>query len=76
MQVEGSEMPGFGTDTMVKAVRTQRVYDSKGVQIKIKADSVGIPDSSAVTDGHQFVHFEVGGNTPCVRFPVGDLASL
>jgi hypothetical protein len=62
---------GFGSDSMVRATKTMSVYSSEGKKIKIKAHSIGIPDSSAVDeDGHQHVHFEVGAMTPCVRFPV------
>jgi hypothetical protein len=61
---------GFGKDSMVKATKTLRVPNIDGNKIKIKANSVGIPDSSIVDEnGNQLVHFEVGGLTPCVSYP-------
>jgi hypothetical protein len=74
MQVEEAVAPGFDSETLVRATKTVRAFDSTGAKIKIRALTVGIPDSSRVDDGHQYIHFENGGGTPCVRFPVEALA--
>ena len=66
---------GFDQDTLVRATATRRVVDAKGNPVKIKANTLGIADSSRLDDeGKQFVHFEAGSDIRCVNFPVEALA--
>lgn len=69
----GHPRRGYDALTPVKAARSHSAVHVDGGKVFIPVNAIGIidPDDDGVTyDDTQFVHFQLGDQTPCVTFPV------